>query len=135
MKDINVGRALREYFFSQSISQKEVAEKIGVQPSFINMILQEKKKIGLQTADKLCKAYGFSKMWLVSGEGEMFETKNCKEIKGSGNIVDIRDNISNQSDAQRIDRLEKQLAELQHDFFQLQNNVTSMLVKLINNGK
>jgi len=69
----------------------------------------------------------------------MFETKTetitCKEIKGSENIVDIRDNISNQSDAQRIDRLEKQLAELQHDFFQLQNNVTSMLVKLINNGK
>lgn len=76
---------------------------------------------------------------LVSGEGEMFETKTetitCKEIKWSENIVDIRDNISNQSDAQRIDRLEKQLAELQHDFFQLQNNVTSMLVKLINNGK
>lgn len=69
MKGIDVGRTLREYFFSQSIPQKEIAKKIGAQPSFINMILQGKKRIGLQTADKLCKVYGFSKMWVSQWRG------------------------------------------------------------------
>lgn len=66
---------LKAYFSEHNIKQVDIAEKLGVQKSFVSELLAGKRTLGHETAVKLSKAYGFDINWLLTGEGSMLKTR------------------------------------------------------------
>lgn len=66
---------LRQYFDNKGITQKNIAETLGVDPAYINKLLSGKKGFGKKTAQQFQDLYGLSASWLLTGEGEMLNNK------------------------------------------------------------
>lgn len=116
MNKIAVAEELKMYFLMHDLSQKDVAQKINVQPPFVNNILSGRRKIGRQVAERLHQAFGFNKMWLLTGEGEMFAETPSKQ-----------ESPTNEQVEQRIEQLETEIVRLQSQL--------DVLIKLINASK
>lgn len=72
----NVISQLKKFFDEKHISQKEVADTIGIKPQYVNAIFSGRRAIGHKIADKLAEQYNISKVWLLTGEGEMLKHEN-----------------------------------------------------------
>lgn len=68
-----IGEKLRQYFENQGIKQVDIASTIGVNPSYITKIYKGEREIGKEQVDKWVTHYGLSKVWLLTGEGEMLQ--------------------------------------------------------------
>lgn len=79
---MQVYEALNEFLKSNNVGQQEVAQLLGVGQSYVSQMLNGKKPIGKNKADILSKKYGFSKLYLLTGEGEMFRSPS---VVASGN--------------------------------------------------
>ncbi|WP_315397140.1 S24 family peptidase [Hoylesella nanceiensis] len=66
-----IGRELREYFENQGVKQAEVARRIGVKPQYITKVFSNEREIGKSQIEKWVTQFGFNKVWLLTGEGEM----------------------------------------------------------------
>lgn len=77
----NVISQLKKFFDEKHISQREVADSIGIRPQYINAIFSGRRAIGHKIADKLSEQYNISKVWLLTGEGDMFSEENSTPIK------------------------------------------------------
>lgn len=77
----NVISQLKKFFDEKHISQKEVADTIGIRPQYVNAIFSGRRAIGHKIADKLAEQYNISKVWLLTGEGYMFSEENSMPIK------------------------------------------------------
>lgn len=66
-----IGKELRKYFESQGIKQTEVAQRLGVKPPYITKIFSDEREIGKNQIEKWITQFGFNKVWLLTGEGEM----------------------------------------------------------------
>lgn len=71
----NIGEKLRNYFDSQGISQIDIAKRLGVSKTYINALLAENSRFGKKSAEKWSEVFGFSKSFLLTGEGSMFTTE------------------------------------------------------------
>lgn len=71
MDKTRIANSLKEYFRNQGVTQQEIAESMGVSQAYIGKILNGDRAIGKQTAEKLNTLYGFSRGWLLTGEGDM----------------------------------------------------------------
>lgn len=69
-----IGEKLRQYFENQGIKQVDIASAIGVNPSYITKIYKGEREIGKEQVDKWVTHYGLSKVWLLTGEGEMLQS-------------------------------------------------------------
>lgn len=69
-----IGEKLRQYFENQGIKQVDIASAIGVNPSYITKIYKGEREIGKEQVDKWVTHYGLSKIWLLTGEGEMLQS-------------------------------------------------------------
>ena len=69
---------LKKYFEEKGISQKQIAEKLGVSVPSVNAVLNGTKPLGKKNADKWANLFGLSKTFLLAGEGEPCQT-NEKE--------------------------------------------------------
>lgn len=69
-----IGEKLRQYFENQGIKQVDIASAIGVNPSYITKIYKGEREIGKEQVDKWVTRYGLSKIWLLTGEGEMLQS-------------------------------------------------------------
>lgn len=67
----NVGEKLKEYFDSQGITQKDLAEKLHVSKAYINALFSSRTKFGKKQAEKWSNEFGLSPSWLLTGEGDM----------------------------------------------------------------
>ena len=66
-----IGKELRKYFESQGIKQTEVAQRLGVKPPYITKIFSDEREIGKNQIEKWITQFGFNKVWLLTGEGDM----------------------------------------------------------------
>lgn len=82
-----IGTQLREYFENQGITQKYIAEKLGVKPPYITKILNGEREIGKNQADKWVSLFGFSKAWLLTGEGEMLNSSTSHKEEPSEPVI------------------------------------------------
>lgn len=64
---------LRQYFENKGITQRSVAEVLGVSPAYINKLLSGKKAFGKKTAQQFQDLYGLSASWLLTGDGDMLK--------------------------------------------------------------
>lgn len=74
---------LRKFFDNQEITQKAIAQRMNVDPAYINKLLNGKKAFGRNTAKQFQDLYGLSSTWLLTGEGPML----ASDLSGSGNVV------------------------------------------------
>lgn len=66
-----IGKELRKYFESQGIKQTEVAQRLGVKPPYITKVFSDEREIGKNQIEKWITQFGFNRIWLLTGEGEM----------------------------------------------------------------
>lgn len=66
-------KAIREFFEANKISQKQIAEKLGVTQPTISALLTGKKNFGSKSASEWCDAFGFSANFLLYKKPPVFE--------------------------------------------------------------
>ena len=69
-----IGSRIKEYFSEIGMSQQEAASVLGVQQAAVSNQLNG-RPFGKNSAAKWNKAFGFRKIWLMTGEGPMFDTQ------------------------------------------------------------
>lgn len=62
---------LTEYFKNKGVTQKDIADKLGVSKAYINSLFTGKRPFGKKQADIWEKEFGISKSWLLTGDGQM----------------------------------------------------------------
>ena len=73
----NIGAKLKEYFDSKGITQKEIADSLGVSKAYVNALFNGRNSFGKEQAEKWVNLYGLSKSWLLTGEGDMLVSSNA----------------------------------------------------------
>ena len=71
-----IGKKLKEYFDSKGITQKEIAEQLGVSKAYVNALFNGRNTFGKKQADVWVNKFGLSASWLLTGEGEMLTASN-----------------------------------------------------------
>lgn len=69
-----IGAQLRKFLINQGITQRHAAHSLGVTPQYITKILNDEREIGKKQADIWETQFGLSKVWLLTGEGEMLKS-------------------------------------------------------------
>lgn len=72
-----IGSRIKEYFSEIGMSQQEAASVLGVQQAAVSNQLNG-RPFGKNSAAKWNKAFGFREIWLMTGEGPMFDTQANK---------------------------------------------------------
>ena len=70
---------LRELRKSTRLSQTDFAEKLGCGRGVIKGIEEGKTDISPAFADLICRTYGCDRIWLETGDGEMFREMSADE--------------------------------------------------------
>lgn len=70
---------LRELRKSTGLSQTDFALKLGCSRGVIKNLEEGKTDISPAFADLICRTYGCDRIWLETGEGEMFRTPTRDE--------------------------------------------------------
>lgn len=65
-----IGRQLRAYFEQKGMTQKQVADILGIQQQNVGVHFQG-RPFGKNAATKWQNAFGFSAHWLMTGQGKM----------------------------------------------------------------
>lgn len=82
----NVAIELDKYFKNKGLSQREIADTMGVSPAYINAVLCGRKMIGKKVAEKFSNLYGLSASWLLTGEGEMLADHTTTPNVSNGSV-------------------------------------------------
>mgnify|MGYP002521350825 CR=1 FL=1 len=88
MQDENFYVQLKKFFKDLGLTQRQIADKLGVKQSYVNLMLNGRNPIGRHNAQKFHDAYGLSVAWLLTGEGDMM-------ARGAAVNIDARDNRGN----------------------------------------
>lgn len=73
---------LEKFFKDQGLSRKEIAEELGVTPSYVSNLLKGKDKFGKTIAQRFSNLYNLNPAWLISeGDwGEMMNPENTTQV-------------------------------------------------------
>lgn len=80
---------LIKFLKDNGLTQKKVAEILGVSESTINALVQGRKQFGRKTSAVWESHFGLSAIWLMTGEGEMLKSSSnvINNISGNQNAV------------------------------------------------
>lgn len=72
---------LNELIKKTGLNQTQFAREADMRQNNLSEILSGKRVIGSNVINKLVISFGINKDWLITGEGEMFERREEREIK------------------------------------------------------
>lgn len=128
------------YMEASGLNDNKVTVQLGLTRGLIGKSRQPKRDLSTSVVEKILAYYDdLSRVWLLTGEGDMLKSDVSQSAKGdntiqvSGNNVDMR-NINqskgNTDDAKRVKELEERVAELTKDKERLQNLVDKMQAQI-----
>lgn len=83
--------ALREFFESNGIPQRDVCEATGMKSGTVSNILSGRFQISKNAARKLAQVYGFSIPYLITGDGSLLNSgstiQHLERVTNTGSIV------------------------------------------------
>lgn len=106
--------ALREYFETNGILQRDVCEATGMKSGTVSNILSGRFQISKNAARKLASVYGFSIPFLITGEGSLCPPGTVRITQAqrvSGNGTGIQSINGDQALAMENAQLREQLAQ------------------------
>lgn len=92
---------LSNFFIIKGLTQKNIADALGVSEPCVNALINGRREFGKRTALEWQKQFGLSAAWLMTGEGDMLRTPISAE-EGS---VQVMGNASNVNAGKTIDSL------------------------------
>ncbi len=129
--EININE-LRSYFKERGISQREIADAMGVSPAYINSIFTGKRNVGKNNAEKLQEKFGISASWLLTGEGSML----LGDVSGDNNAIGHGASVTHSDCCNIVDKFLGELAEQRKLVSESQRQVDrllSIIEKMTNN--
>lgn len=96
MDTLEKRRALKSYFKKEGLSQKKLAEILGISQPAVGALLNGKTPFGKKTATTWAEKFGLNASWLLIGEGPMLKTDTQSisapdESVGSGKVIPFYD--------------------------------------------
>jgi len=85
-----VGERVRNYRVSNSYTQTDFAEKIGISVNFLSEIENGKKGMSQETLYKLCEYFGLSADFILFGENAL-DTSVLEEVFGKTELKALRE--------------------------------------------
>ena len=83
-----VGKRIRELRTALHLSQTEFGRKLSVSRDVIGSIEYDRVKPKEVLLELMCHVFSVSKDWLITGEGDMFDTQKNMEIAEAMKILD-----------------------------------------------
>ncbi len=80
-----IGDALKAFFKSQGITQKQLSQELNVSQPYINALLSGEKEFGKKQAQIFGDKFGLSPNWLLTGTGNML-LENTTETEHDNNM-------------------------------------------------
>lgn len=129
-----------QYIEYKGVTENKATVDCDLSKGLLGQAKSGKSDLGNKTIEKVLNFYqDLSRVWLLTGEGEMLKSETTQNSRGdntiqvSGTNVDLR-NI-NQSkggggDAQRVKELEQRIEELTEDKRRLQEMVDKMQLQI-----
>lgn len=76
-----IGQRIRLARLSLDLSQEDLAERVGISPSFVGAIERGDKSATIDTFDSLCSALGLSWDYLIRGIRNRCDKQDCQLYK------------------------------------------------------
>lgn len=91
---MSIGSLLQEYFSQKGITQVQLAKELGVSKSYVNALFAGRQRFGKKQADIWSEKFGFSRSWLLTGEGSMLmdddeAEKDSDEVNKDDYLSDV----------------------------------------------
>ena len=117
----NIGEKLSSYFKEKSITQEEIASRLGVSQAYVNALLNGRKAFGKQQAKKWNELFGISVNWLLTGDGDMFQNNITQNNQNGDNIqgTSVTVNKTEKEYLEIIKRQSEQLSKSQEQIDRL----------------
>ena len=77
---MDISSQLTSFFRERGITQEAIAEQIGASQAYVSALLSGKKAFGKKQAQKFSELWGLSPSWLLTGDGDMYVTKDKNKI-------------------------------------------------------
>ena len=84
-----VTKGLTNWLSSEGMTQKDVAEKLGVSEQFVNALFNDRREFGKKTANDWQNLCGLSASWLRTGEGKMLADDEAVAFAYSLTLTDF----------------------------------------------
>lgn len=81
LNQIDVRQRIREIKDSKFMNQSEFAEAIGIKQGDLSSYLSGKRPIGISLINRIIIAFPINKVWLLTGEGDMYTCAEGKALK------------------------------------------------------
>lgn len=93
---------LRQFFEQKDITQKKIADELGVSPAYINKLLTGQKAFGKKTAQQFQDLFGLSASWLLTGTGSMLKDADPPPEVSDGDVQRLIRVVESQQEALRV---------------------------------
>jgi len=83
---------LARFFRERNVSQKDLAEGLGVSQAYVSRLLSGKQEFGKKQAERFRDLFGLSPAWLLTGQGPMMiegVQDDCTPVERDTNTVPI----------------------------------------------
>lgn len=119
---------LDSYFRSLGLTKKEVAARLGVQPSYITSLCKGHVCLGRDAAKRISDEFGVDFNWVISGEGTPNLSQSISNVHSEVNGNQTISVGAGDAKDELIAELRKQIASLEKDKEFLQSLLTSKLL-------
>ena len=127
----NINEKLYKYLTDNKISQKSIANKIGVTEQTVNALVNGRRNFGRKTAMMWEKELGISAKWLISGEGEMLVRCKAKDSYQYDDTPEVVSEPEQQYNSSNIIYLQEKI-KLLEEIIESKNQLIEELKKQLN---